>query len=257
MRKSASFVLPASILAGVVGFVLRRVELNTVFDPATGLAEKSAPVSAALIILSFAVAVFLVAYALVSSKKYAIENSAPALSLQNSVLLVLDVLVMLAMIAGSVYYFLESDVRSIAVTAFAVFAALTGIAFAAVPLAAKRGKNDMWMCILSVIPALFFCFWLVWEYRQNAGEPVLRDYCYSCLALCALALSAYFNAGFVFAKGKLAASVATGMFSVYIGLVALADIRTSALTFLLIVVCCAQIVNTAAIMLNTKEKAKA
>ena len=55
MRKSAVIMPLAFLLTGIIGFFIRRWELDTVIDNATGLAEKNAPVTVLLIGISVAV----------------------------------------------------------------------------------------------------------------------------------------------------------------------------------------------------------
>ena len=60
MRKSAVVIPLLALIAGGLGLLIRRIEINTAFEAATGFVKRGAPVTAILIAVS-AVAVILAA----------------------------------------------------------------------------------------------------------------------------------------------------------------------------------------------------
>jgi uncharacterized membrane protein HdeD (DUF308 family) len=256
MRKSALFMPLAAIIAGAAGFALRAKELKTVFDAATGLARRGEPVTVALILLSLFVGAVFIVFGLFTMKKYNEKNNCSAIAPPDGSMLAVYIIIAFIMLIAAVMYLFESEhlYGKLLTTAFGFFALLTGASYILVPLAAKRGEGGEWTCVFSVIPALFFSFWLVASYRESAADPVLLNYCYECLALGALALSSYFYAGFAYSKAAPRATIAAGLISIYLSIVTLADTYQTSLILMLISACMAQTANTAVFLFRLERK---
>jgi hypothetical protein len=57
-------------------------------------------------------------------------------------------------------------------------------------------------CLIAAVPVLFFCFWLIVSYKENADDPVLWDYAIEILAIASSALAFYYVAGYLFYRAK-------------------------------------------------------
>ena len=68
MRKNNCLMPIFSIVAGIIGMILRKKELATIFDSATGLAERGATVTILLGILSAVVVLISILYAVFGCK---------------------------------------------------------------------------------------------------------------------------------------------------------------------------------------------
>lgn len=256
MRKSALFMPLAAIIAGAFGFALRTKELDTVFDSATGLAERFDPVTVALIVFSLFMTAVFVVFSLCVMKKNRAANSCAAIAPPAGGMLLVYVIIALFMFAGAALLILESEHNygKLMTYIFALFAVLTGAAYIAVPFSAAHGKNKDLMCGISVMPAIFYSLWLVAAYRESAADPVLLNYYYECLALSALALSSYYYAGFAFSKAVPSAMLVTGLVSIYLCILILADSNRTPITLMLISACMAQTANTAVLLFRLEQK---
>lgn len=260
MRKGVIFMPLAAFAAGVAGFFIRRTELGTVFDEATGLAERNAPVSMILIALS--VAVFL-AFAMVSyfigSKYKAVNDYVHAFSPAGFSYLAIFFILGFCWLASDIMYFL--DLQAVGVFAvidmiYVIMSALSAVSIIFLARAAYRRRAGAELLLFGVIPSVFLCFWLILLYKQNAANPVLLEYSYQTLAISAAALSFYFSAGFVFKKtaaGKLLLSM---LLTVYFGMVVLADNTGLPQKVLFGVLVASQLVNMAVFLKNLKSKYK-
>jgi hypothetical protein len=88
---------------------------------------------------------------------------------------------------------------------------------------AYKGRSGGELMMFSIIPPLFFCFWLILVYKDNVANPVILRFAYQCLALAAGALGAYFSAGFVFGKAAAGKTLFSFLVTIFFSAVVLAD----------------------------------
>lgn len=246
-----------SIIAGIVGIVLRKKELATVFDSSTGLAERGATVTILLGVLSAFIVIVSLAYAVVGCR----NGKAPgayerAMSPGNAVELMMLFLGGLAMIVGGVVYYFAARTEYAAglySLVFAVLAAASGVCQVILASAAYRKKRVEGMGIASVVTPLFLCLWLVATYRSYGTEPALLTYCGMCVAIIAATLSFYFNAGFAFGRKRLRSSVFFGLTAIYMCTVALADFTTLPTRLVLFGMILTMSINTASLVENSHK----
>lgn len=215
------FIPPVFLMFGLIGALLRRVELTTVFDPASGLAERGAPVSVALILMS--VAVFAAALALAATASHGFE--APErfkkafhirgyLTFAVMVALGLSTVVCAVILAASRTEPL--GLTGISRWVFLVFLALDGFGMTTMAYSAYTLRDTPLLQIGSLMPSIFYCYWMVSLYRVNAGNPVLLEYSYPCLAFAAAAVSAYYSAGYAYGRRSIAGTVCIGLSASYL-----------------------------------------
>ncbi|MEG2421891.1 MAG: hypothetical protein RSB55_10070 [Oscillospiraceae bacterium] len=229
MRKEIVFPRVAAVL-GLAGLGLRQWELNTAFEPETGLAVWGLPASWCLLALSVAVALAAawVGYSLrgktvagdgkafyAPSKGYFAEMIAAA------------VLMLGAGLMGIYQYASHQEpmVLRFVLALFCVFCAAALLIVGESNFRGKQGGNtSLYGLALSYLP----CLWLLVTYLRQASNPVLMGYAYSLLAVAATALSCYFMVGFRFQNGKVWGAALFSLLGIYLGLVALpgADLFT-------------------------------
>jgi hypothetical protein len=223
-----SWAAPALALCfGAGGALVRGMELSTGFDFFTGLAERGDVITKALIALCVAVAVCAVVFAIIVSKKYqAPDKFYRAFDMKNVALLAVLLIAGAVVIVGSVAAVTKpfEGVEGTALWVFAIFGMLSGISMIVMALSAFTRREGAGLLLCSVIPAIFYCYWMVVLYRNNAGNPVLLDYCFGCFAFASAALSFYYIAGFVFGKIKIAPTVLFTLLGIFFLMVNLADL---------------------------------
>jgi len=185
-----------ALLSGGAGWLLRRQEVATIFDPYTGLADTWTPVSLALIILSGVTVLLLLALSRtvsgqnITTFQAAFGNGsllAVSIRLSSFLFLVLTALVI---------WTLDGSLRD---WFWAIGAFLAGLCLLDMILRGRRGHN---VAITSVVPVLWLCMWLVFAYIDHATNPTLLYYVYYFFALAALILGFYYVAGFAFGLGN-------------------------------------------------------
>lgn len=216
MRKNM-IVIPTALAAGIVGMILRFVEVNTIFDASNGLAERYAPISIALVILSVLFAAFALCSVCGFKKqdvKIDCKNAFPMTNrLAFSAVIVIGVIIVLGSVASAgvdilalradlayASYSVERNKILIEIILKAVFLLLgVGAGASIIKLTTCKEKNGK-TGALAVIPVLFLCFWLVLTYKDNNTNPVLVEYCYKCFAVAAATVSFYYAAGYEYGK---------------------------------------------------------
>lgn len=252
------FAIPAvSVVAGIVGGILRHIQINTVFEADTGLAKTMAPVSVALCLLS----VLVVAASLIFGKKTTTETK-DSLKFSEAfgcgkISFVISVLAGFVMAVCSVIRESQYLVYygSFAVNIFAILGFATGISVIAMAIFAYKGKNSIELYLFSVIPVAFYCYIMAAEYKAGSTSPVLINYCYGCIAFGAAAVSHYVCSGFVFDRAKAWLTAAIMPISVYFMTVTLADDRDIYMTLIILAELIVTLLNFVNFILSPNETA--
>ncbi len=226
MRKIVIGSAVFSLIAGVIGFFIRRRELETVFDPQTGLAQSNAPISLALIALSAVVGLVLIAVLLSLGKAGAGDSYVKAFGSRGPLPFFLNFLLCIVMLAGSAIYLYDMfrsgsiPIPELILVVLAVFFAFSILTLSHSVYKGKSG-NEVPFC--SIVPIAFLCFWLILAYRGRAADPVILDYVYEMLALVLSFLGFYYSAGFAFGRLKPRRLILFSNAAVYMCIVTLAD----------------------------------
>ena len=214
-----------ALAAGVLGYFLRTQQLSTVFDPTTGLAEPGAAVTIQLGILS--AAVFVVLAALSST----VPNQKPLTYRQafGSGPRLIPLLLVFAAGLGLVFggtnemmwrWAADEVVRG---TVWGVLAILAGISILVGAYFTWGGGKRRGPILLSMVPIVFFCVWLLISYMDRASDPVVLDYMYAFFAMGFSLLSFYYMASFAFGKNPIRRMLVCGNTAVYFCILTLAD----------------------------------
>lgn len=215
----------AALVLGLVGAALRLWVLSTAFEPATGLPLEGAV--SPWVLLVFSVAAGGILLFLSQGKPRQELDGDTAFAARG------DMVYMTLMTAGALLVLVSAVYGMFAFAAKAQMSPLRIVLVVAqVPVTVSMllvGQNN-YRCLgkgkesfAVLIPAYAGCLWLVEAYREHTADPVLLDYMYLLMAIIALVLGIYFQAGFSFGRGKLPRTVFFSTLGIYLGCVALAD----------------------------------
>ena len=224
MRKE--ILVPAvAVIGGGVGFALRWWELNTGFEPDTGLPIAEAP--ATYTPIAFSVVMVVVLALLCLGCKRAFSGYGQAFQAQgNTLYATAGVISGFLLLGAGALMAAEPAMGGELVYTRLITAALALVAGICVVLTVRdnfRGLADGKYSFKLLMPAYAFCVWLIAAYQVRAGDPVQLDYVYELFAIIAGLLGLYFIAGFSFDKGKCVPAVFFCLMGVYFSLVTLAD----------------------------------
>ena len=205
MRKD--ILLPGvAVAGGAAGFLLRRWELSTAFEPDTGLPVAGAPATWALIALTVVVAAVLAVLCRGTHRVFPGGYDEAFGAPNNALYLTVLVAAAFLMAASGLLTFLlylRHDV-----TAFSrVLLALMSLVSAACLFVV--GKNNYRMegrgkySAALLLPSYTCCLWLISAYQARSADPVILDYVYQLFAVIAAVLGTYFTAGFAFERAKV------------------------------------------------------
>ena len=225
MRVYAILIPSFAILAGASGLYLRIMELKKVFDESTGLPLRGAGITFALIMLTVAVVLIAIAFAVHVRLKYTSPRGfESAFGTEILAYPLVFFIIGVLWLGSTVKYFIDLNTGETIPLSDLFFTILSALAAISATLFAIEGYQDprrKTRFALSIIPTLFMCYWLVLFYRQNASNPILLSYCYECLAIITSALGFYFTSGFIYnrpAPGKATFSFLTAIYFCFITL---------------------------------------
>jgi hypothetical protein len=255
MRKSAAVIPVLALIAGALGFAVRQMEVNTAFESVTGFAKRNAPVTTMLIALSGLVLVLAALFALLVIMKFkAVNDYSKAFAPKGFLYIVAQFILALGWLAADILCFFEKRAVLTVVDIVWIFlAAVTAFALIFLARGAYKGHGGKELFLFSIIPPIFFCYWLIILYKDNAANPVLLSYCYQCLALASAALSFYFSAGFVFKKSATARSLISFLVTIYFCAVVLADTIILPLKIIFGITIIFQLINTVVFIRNLRR----
>ncbi len=199
LKKSAFPAL--ALIAAICGFFMRKQELMYEFEVFSGLAVTDGKWTTALMALSaviILIAALSAVLAALANKKSSGDDKYSTVSFAASTLggVMVTIGSLLAAGSGSALY-VANTVRYI----FAAFGILSGIGMAAFAAHCRFGYNGA-VKQLDVVPSVFFCFWMVLIFHDNASNPVLLDFCFECLAMASSSIASIYIAGYSFGRGN-------------------------------------------------------
>lgn len=253
-RKLAAGLTLSAVILGVIGYFLRKTELNTIFDPVTGLASTK-PITFILIALSvFATLVFFL-FAIKLRGFTCPAGYEKAYRTNSPVVMVISFILALVMLFASYKYYIYAKTleSSIADSILALFAALSGLSYLTLSINAWRRKGGAEMPLCCFIFVIFICYWLILTYKINAADPVILDYAYDALALCASALAGYYITGFCYGRGSPVKTLIFSNLSVYLCFVAIAGSHILPVTVFYVFTAMVMLINSVTLIFNLKN----
>lgn len=235
MRKDIA--LPALAAAGgVAGFLLRRWQLASAYDPEAGLFTYSAPATLALLGLTGLLAL---AFALlVQEKGEGPEDFLPAFGCpeagQMTVLAAAGLLMLLSGalglrdgLAGLQLWRAAPELYPAANPGSQLLAAVlclpAGLGVLLMGRSAYRRELNDWACRLAPFPALAGLVWLFATHLEHGVEPVLMKYGFGLFAVMLLTLAHYCAAAFLFGRPRRRRTAFLAMTGTVLGMISLAD----------------------------------
>lgn len=218
-RQGKIYAVIVAVLGGI-GAVLRKIELDTVFEPETGLALRWQPITISLILLSAASVVVFIVLSVRLKDMEASATYCGALESKSSVALIVSAAAALAIAAGSILYFTDGA-GGITALILMLCGLLTAVSVFILSRNVYFKKDSVGNAIFSTIIVIFICLWMVLEYKMRSADPVILDYVYDFLALCSAAVAFYYKAGFAFDRPKPSRTTLFSMTACYFSLVAI------------------------------------
>jgi hypothetical protein len=257
MRKSAVIIPFIALIAGAVGFYLRRIELENVFD-GLGLPVRGASETLVLILVSCAFVLF----ALICSVFIGLKRSSPhgyenAFGTNTVLYPIFSFLVGIIWLAATVTHFLQINASEYSTNSniyFAILSALAAISFMLFSIEIFKDPKQKLKLVLSIIPSLFICFWILSMYRENAANPVLLGYVYHFFALVFSLLGFYMTSGFVFDKSSPGRTVFVCLLAIFFCFTTLADPHAAGLRVILALLIAINAVNAAMLIRRLEVK---
>lgn len=220
-------ILPAlALIGGATGFGLRKIELATVFVAETGLPQKGAAVSIALIALSVVMGLL---FFLLSPSSDTLKDSNYHQAFggcQNGLYVVGGVVAVFAtLIAGVLLIYGGVSTQPLVLTQLILGVGCVAAApfqFSVIKANTTQGKEQGYVGAL-LAPAFVTCLWLIVSYQSQAANPVVLDYIYGLLAIICLLIGLYQMAGFSFEKPKVKGMCVFSLFGVHCTFITMAD----------------------------------
>jgi len=258
MRIAAVFMPFLALLAGGAGYYLRMTELWNVFDARTGLPERGAGVTLALIAFSAVFILIALLFSIrVAVKRKALRGFENAFGTDPLTYPFTFAIIGLAWLVATVMHFIdvrESGYLPLAELYFIILSALSALSVAFFAIEMFQDPRRKSTFALSVIPTLFMCFWLILMYRQNASNPVLLSYAYQCLAIIASALALYFTSGFVYDKPAPGKTIFAYFSAIFFCFITLADDHTLSIRIIFSSIIAMNVIYSSKLLRNLRRK---
>jgi len=225
--------LAVALVGGGVGFGLRKWQLAAGFEPETGLAVRGAPSTVALTVWCCLVAAAL-AFLLwrMPHMPRQVDEAFPAKG---------KPLFLTACVLGGFLLLVSGGAEAVTLSASGGSFWWTDWRAALLPVARivlsalgclcallwtqrlARGDERVRESLAILELCLFFCAWLISDFRTRAIDPVTQNYLYEVLAIVCALMGLYYLAGYSFQTGKPRRTVVFCLLGVYFSLVTLAD----------------------------------
>lgn len=221
MRKNSILILCIAAVGGAFGFFVRWLQLRSALDAETGLMRPGAASGRVLIALCVVVAAVQLLYT------FRLRNRLPAPGLdffaRGSAIyrFFCAAMGLLTFVAGVLLLLAALRGRMVLCFFLALLAMFAGLCMSALSMSATAGAAAR--CLCCTVPVLFFCFWLIVVYKNNASNPVIWSFCMPLLAITANVLGWFYLAGLAYDKPKPACLLFFCQYAPFLSLLSLAD----------------------------------
>lgn len=211
MDRIRSFILPAAaVVFGILGGMLRKIELSTVYD-AFGLPVSGHPVTIAMAVLSALFVVILVLGAVLIIKPAGgYEAYFPGCTASSVIHTASGVLLAVSSALGAMTA--GGDMFLTVACYLLVLAGLCICCHGGFCLAKKEGQPPS---VLLLIPIFCMCIKLIYVFKGWSADPSIVDYIYELLAVIFITLSLFFTSGFLFDAYRPRLTAAVSLCGVY------------------------------------------
>jgi len=260
MRITSFFIPVIVFIVGVLGFALRLTELASVFDPVSGLPERNALIT--LVLIGFSTLIFLVAFifAVSTSVRYVVSaDYDDAFGTDSFAYPAIYTALCTIWLVATVVYFLElfslGDMALID-KVFTIASSLSAIFLMIFAIEVYKNPRRKFLALLSIVPTLFMCFWLILIYMDNASNPVLLGYAYKCLAFVFCSLGLYFSTGFSIGKPVIGKAILSYTGATYFCMITLADDYSLSIKLIIGTIAIMNLFNLGSLIRNLQRKIK-
>lgn len=219
MRKQTIVSCGTVCVLSAIAFFLRWTQMNYSFEPDTGLLTKGSVWTTALTIVCAAAVIFIVFMTFSISRRYMPSEYKKALRPRAPIFLIASVVLGFMMVVGSLLNLLAVVGSDTFARVLWLMGILTGVCFPLIIMTSKKGGVSA--CAVTVIPALFYCAWLVASYLENAANPVIWSFSIEILAIASAVLGFYYLAGYPFDRPRPRGTVAFCLIGAFFSLTAL------------------------------------
>ena len=198
MRKTMWTALGAACVTGAFGLFFRWLQLLNRFDETTGLYTPglSGYLFALWCILAAAALYFFSRRCF--SGQAAVPEAAVAFGCGRPGRLIGTLCAAILCLGGLIVLFSSgSAVYPRAERVLGLLAVLSGVGFAVQLRQVRAGVRSAGTMTCALMPVILFCYWLVLCYKEHARDPVIWSFCVQILALCVLAVSFYYETGYL------------------------------------------------------------
>ena len=258
--KKLSVVLPIMLaVVGAAGFYLRLLELSNVFDAQTGLHQRGAAITVALIMLTVLLLIFAFIFSLRVgfgcnvplgfSKIYGTDSVAYPFIIS---------IISLLWIAGTAMNAIDLSAQDNFQTAelyFTVLSTVSALCFIIFSIDMFRSPKRKGVTALILVPIMFMTFWLILMYRDNASNPILLSYSYHALAIIFSALSFYYISAFIFSKPYPGKAIFSSLGAIFFCFVTLADTHSLGVNLIFVSIIAINVVHLTMLVRNLLPKA--
>lgn len=235
MQKTALTVTVTTLVLGIFGAFLHWLQLMNAFDKETGFLIPGAGTTVVFVIYCvLAAAVFCLLAALWLSRYGAAPDAETALNCKNVVPFLIG-WALCAVFAVASFSQLFSAGTSDQPMLQRLFGAFGIVAALSIPfLFGKReGRNAGPMGRPAVVViTLFFCFWLVYDYKCISRDPLTWNFAVEILAIAASTVALYLVAQHFYGVGKSRPALVLLQLGVFLNLTALFEERETALNLM-------------------------
>jgi len=248
-----------ALLAGACGYYLRLIESASVFDRVSGLPQRGAAITLALIILSILFLIIILLYTLRLGSRYSSpEGFHEAFGTEPLAYPFIFIVVGIAWLGATIKYLFEQRLLGslpFSEICFIVLSALSAISLTLFAVEMYQDAHSKSRLALSIVPTIFMCYWLILFYSRNSANPILLGYGYQCLAIISSTLGFYFTSGFVYNKPAPGRTIFAFFAAVFFCFVTLADNHPVSIKIIFVVLIVVNVVYSSMLIGRMQKKA--
>ena len=237
---------------------MRIEELSVVFDATTGFPERNSTITLTLIALSIFVIFMVIIYAIIVAVKCNVASDFDyAFGTDSFIYPIIYIMGGIVWLVATIFFFISHNAMGnmeIFDVVFAIFSAISAISLMIFAVEVYKNPRRKFISMLSLMPTLFACFWLILIYRENASNPVLLDYAYACLAMIFAALGFYFTSAFAFGKPAKIKPIVCYSAAIYFSSVTIVDDFPMSIKLIIGSIIILNIFNLSALLRNLQKK---
>ena len=227
MRKFAIGTAILSLIAGIVGFVLRNLYLTRAIEPDTGLPLSGAPSLLMMVLYSVFIVILAFALSFAASRSFGSVDNYREVVVPSGLLFrvcmgTVCVLILASGVLGLVPLLSAAEIDYTAIIHSGLLV-LTGICLIGLMHEVSTKRELKGAYVFSLVPEIAITFWLLIYYRSHQVNPTLFSYAFFAIALAASAFGFYFTASYVYGRPAPLRFIFSHTTAIYFLIMSLAD----------------------------------